>query len=82
MYIFIPQPLRNLNLMLRYFLLLCFFGMSFINHAQTTDIARVEYMHIPFSQSDNNVGRFRALLQVPIPLDKLSCYPLFCKSVS
>lgn len=38
--------------------------------AQSTDIARVEYMHIPFSNSDNTVGRFRALLQVPIPLDK------------
>ncbi|MFD2828788.1 hypothetical protein ACFSYG_20080 [Leeuwenhoekiella polynyae] len=38
--------------------------------AQSTDIARVEYMHIPFSNSDNAVGRFRALLQVPIPLDK------------
>ena len=39
-------------------------------NAQTTDIARVEYMYIPYSKSDNNVGRFRALLQVPIPLDK------------
>ena len=38
--------------------------------AQSTDIARIEYMHIPFSNSDNAVGRFRALLQVPIPLDK------------
>ena len=54
----------------KYLLLLCLFGISFTNHAQTTDIARVEYMHIPFRQSDNNVGRFRALLQVPIPLDK------------
>ena len=38
--------------------------------AQSTDIARVEYMYIPFGNSDNAVGRFRALLQVPIPLDK------------
>ncbi|WP_028377731.1 hypothetical protein [Leeuwenhoekiella sp. MAR_2009_132] len=38
--------------------------------AQSTDIARVEYMYVPFSNSQNNVGRFRALLQVPIPLDK------------
>ncbi|MDP5045182.1 MAG: hypothetical protein NWQ06_09415, partial [Leeuwenhoekiella sp.] len=38
--------------------------------AQSTDIARVEYMYVPFSNSQNNVGRFRALLQVLIPLDK------------
>ena len=43
---------------------------ALIAQAQSTDIARVEYMRIPFSNSDNSVGRFRALLQVPIPLDK------------
>ena len=38
--------------------------------SQSTDIARVEYMHIPFSNSQNTVSRFRGLVQVPIPLDK------------
>ncbi|HEA28461.1 MAG TPA: hypothetical protein ENH91_00445 [Leeuwenhoekiella sp.] len=38
--------------------------------AQTTDIARLEYMHIPFSKSKNSVSRYRALAQIPIPLDK------------
>ncbi len=54
----------------KYLLLLLLVGIGFSATAQTTDIARLEYMYIPFSQSNNNLGRFRALLQVPIPLDK------------
>ncbi len=38
--------------------------------AQTTDIARVEYLYIPFSGSDNSVQRYRALLQAPIPINR------------
>ena len=38
--------------------------------AQTTDLARVEYLNIPFSKSDNSISRYRALVQAPIPLDK------------
>lgn len=38
--------------------------------AQTTDLARIEYFHLPYSKSKNTVSRFRALVQVPIPLDK------------
>lgn len=38
--------------------------------AQTTDLARVEYMNIPFSKSDNSIQRYRVLIQAPIPLDK------------
>ena len=38
--------------------------------AQTTDLARVEYLNIPFSKSDNSIQRYRALVQAPIPLDK------------
>ena len=37
--------------------------------AQTTDIARLEYTYIPFSKSNNSLSQFRALLQLPIPLD-------------
>lgn len=37
---------------------------------QSTDLARIEYLNLPFSKSDNSVQRYRALLQVPIPLDK------------
>ena len=52
-------------------LIFCFSLFLALNiHAQSTDIARVEYMYVPFSNSDNAVGRFRALLQVPVPLDK------------
>jgi len=43
---------------------------GFIANAQTTDLARVEYMNIPFSKSDNSIQRYRALIQAPIPLDK------------
>lgn len=38
--------------------------------AQTTDLARVEYLHIPFSKSDNSISRYRALIQAPIPINK------------
>ncbi len=38
--------------------------------AQTTDLARIEYLNLPFSKSDNSIQRYRALLQAPIPLDK------------
>lgn len=38
--------------------------------AQTTDLARAEYLYLPFSKSKNSIGRYRALIQVPIPLDK------------
>lgn len=49
-------------------LLLCVAAIT--TSAQTTDIARVEYMVLPFSKSDNSIQRYRALLQVPIPLKK------------
>jgi len=38
--------------------------------AQTTDLARVEYLNIPFSKSDNSISRYRALVQAPIPIDE------------
>jgi hypothetical protein len=38
--------------------------------AQTTDLFRVEYLHLPFSKSDNNIQRYRALVQAPIPINK------------
>ena len=56
--------------MSKYILVPVLLFVMFTMRSQTTDIARVEYMHIPFSNSNNSVGRFRALLQVPIPLDK------------
>ena len=37
--------------------------------SQTTDLARIEYLHIPFSNSENSINRYRALAQAPIPLD-------------
>lgn len=43
---------------------------SFQTSAQTTDLARIEYLHLPFSNSKNSVSRYRALIQAPIPLDK------------
>lgn len=38
--------------------------------SQTTDLMRVEYMNLPFSKSGNDIQRYRALVQAPIPLDK------------
>ncbi|PVW14787.1 hypothetical protein DDV96_08460 [Marixanthomonas spongiae] len=48
-----------------FFILIC--STAF---AQTTDLARVEYLHIPFSKSDNSIQRYRALAQIPIPVDE------------
>ncbi len=39
-----------------------------IGFAQTTDLARIEYLHIPYSNSKNSLSRYRALVQAPIPL--------------
>jgi len=50
--------------------LLLFTLISFEVVAQTTDLARVEYFYLPYSNSKNTVSRFRALVQAPIPLDK------------
>lgn len=38
--------------------------------SQTTDLARVEYLYLPFSKSSNNINRYRALIQAPIPINK------------
>jgi hypothetical protein len=38
--------------------------------AQTTDLFRVEALNLPFSKSDNEINRYRVLVQAPIPLDK------------
>ncbi len=38
--------------------------------SQTTDLARVEYLYLPFGKSDNSLSRYRALLQAPIPINK------------
>lgn len=37
---------------------------------QTTDLARIEYLNLPISNSNNNIQRYRALIQAPIPLDE------------
>src|SRR5690554_1742705 len=49
-------------------IMLLFFAM--VTSAQTTDLARVEYRYLNFSKSENSLSRYRALIQVPIPLDK------------
>lgn len=52
------------------FITVCILLFAFGISAQTTDLARVEYLALPFSKSDNSINRYRALVQVPIPLDK------------
>ncbi len=48
------------------FLLLFALGIT----AQTTDLARIEYLTLPFSKSANSINRYRALVQAPIPINK------------
>src|SRR5690606_9891721 len=43
---------------------------AIVMSSQTTDLARVEYLYLPFSKSANSINRYRALIQAPIPLDK------------
>ncbi|CAM3444685.1 hypothetical protein [Aequorivita lipolytica] len=54
------------NIFITALLLLVAFGMS----GQTTDLARVEYLVLPFSKSDNSINRYRALVQAPISVSK------------
>jgi hypothetical protein len=54
------------NLCLTACLMLLILGAS----AQTTDLARIEYLNLQFAKSDNSINRYRALLQAPIPLNK------------
>ncbi len=53
-----------------YYLLVLFLISASALQAQSTDVARVEYTDIPFSKSKNSISYFRALLQVPVFLDK------------
>ncbi|MDR6300519.1 DUF6268 family outer membrane beta-barrel protein [Mesonia maritima] len=55
-----------LKLFFSFFSILFFVGFS---QAQTTDLARVEYLHIPFSKGNQSLNRFRVLAQLPIPLN-------------
>lgn len=47
----------------------CLLFYAFGMYAQTTDLARIEYLNFPLSKSDNTLSRYRALVQAPIPLD-------------
>lgn len=49
-------------------LLLLLFTMGLV--AQTTDLARSEFLHLPFSKSGNSMNRYRALIQAPIKMHK------------
>lgn len=57
----------NIKTQLTIFLISLFsLGIS----AQTTDLARIEYLNLPYSKSGNSLQRYRALIQAPILLDK------------
>jgi len=49
--------------------LICLIVFSGIATSQTTDLARIEYLNLPFSNSDNSIQRYRALVQIPIPIN-------------
>ncbi len=38
--------------------------------AQTTDLARIEYLYLPFSKSGNSISRYRVLAQIPFRVHK------------
>ena len=62
---------NNKKSKLKYALLtLVFLTTTFFSFSQTTDLARVEYLYMPFSKSNNSINRYRALIQAPIPINK------------
>ncbi|MCH2489636.1 MAG: DUF6268 family outer membrane beta-barrel protein [Flavobacteriales bacterium] len=52
----------------KHFICIIFLCLTALVSAQTTDLARVEYLHLPFSNSNNSISRYRALVQAPVPL--------------
>ena len=52
------------------FFCLSFFTFIFTLNAQTTDLARIEFLRIPFSNGNQSLNRFRGLAQLPIPLNE------------
>ncbi len=52
------------------FFILSIFFISYSARSQTTDLARIEYLRIPFSNGNQSLNRFRALIQAPIPIKK------------
>ena len=42
--------------------------------AQTSDLFRIEYMHVPNSNSGSSVSRFRSLFQLPLKLNEQSYF--------
>jgi len=51
------------------FMLLYFGAVGMGLHAQTTDLARLEYTYIPQSNSENTVSRVRAFINLPVELN-------------
>jgi len=51
-------------------LIIVFVLFTMVLSAQTTDLARLELLHLPFSNSDNSLTRYRVLAQFPIPVHK------------
>ncbi|MBW2962580.1 hypothetical protein [Mesonia aestuariivivens] len=53
---------------IRSILFICFLSIPAFLSAQTTDLARIEYMRIPFSNGAQSMNRFRGFIQAPIPI--------------
>ena len=44
--------------------------MVFVGNAQSSDLFRVEYLHIPNDNTGNSIGRFRTFFQLPLEFKK------------
>lgn len=51
-------------------LTIVFLFFAIVLSAQTTDLARVEFLHLPFSKSGNSLSRYRVLAQLPLRMHK------------
>lgn len=51
-------------------LTIMFLFFALVLSAQTTDLARLEFLHLPFSKSGNSLTRYRVLAQLPLRVHK------------
>lgn len=51
-------------------LLFCLISLVFVGNAQSSDLFRIEYLHIPNDNTGNSIGRFRTFFQLPLEFKK------------
>jgi hypothetical protein len=58
----------------KWFMIILMAGITNHLHAQSTDLARIEYTYFPQANSDNSFRRFRTNLNAPIKMNDKGAY--------